>query len=165
MKCTKLSTSCNGFNDCCSSHVKEITQYTVKLFEEFGIEYWLDYNCLAAAIENKIFPDRNIIGISCQYADKLEALAYRIYEDGYFLTLRKSGFAHNFKITYSFSNDTGIDIWDWSVARGRAFRKLETTDRNIMFNEKYISKFEEVEYFGIKAKCPKDYKKFLNERL
>lgn len=165
MTCTKRTNSCPATSSCCLLHIYETLVYTVNLLHEFGIDYWLDYNSLLGAIEDKVYPTDNIIGIFRQDSQKLLSLSHRIYEDGFFLTSYKDMNGNfSMKIQYSQKNNLAIEIQDWELGRGKVFRKSNVIDRKTMFPIQYIQPLNNISYDSISMKCPNNIEAFLYSR-
>ena len=71
---------------CCRDHLIEIQHYIHDLFEEHGIEYWMDFGTLLGAVrtgENVEFDDDGDIGVFGKDVKRIARLKKRAASDGF----------------------------------------------------------------------------------
>lgn len=165
MGCSKFSPQCESFDVCCLEKLNETIKYTLKLFNDLNIEYWIDYNLLKGALDQTVYSHRNAIGFDVKEFDKILSLSHRIYEDGYFLNCEKVGTDYWVKIYYSKMNHLSLDLIDWNINRGYVTRKQSIyANSGGNFHQRYINPLERITVCDIIAKCPNNPNMFIKAR-
>lgn len=164
MDCTKLTSKCPEVNNCCLLHLEKTVKYAAALLEEFQISYWIDYNTLRGALDNGVFAEENALSFYNEDFAKIQALAHRIYEDGYFLSNMRMGKNIWLRLHYSHSNLLGVDLLNWYTVKNILFRRSPYNGRHCKFDRKYVSTTSSISFGGISMKCPPDPAEFVKFR-
>ena len=112
---------------CCSDHLIEIQHYIHDLFEEHGIEYWMDFGTLLGAVrtgENVEFDDDGDFGVFGKDEKRIIGLKGRAAKDGFCINpqwhldrMAGKGILNKeedlIRICRSENNDMYVDLFPW----------------------------------------------------
>jgi hypothetical protein len=202
--CTKLTANClttdegteksnlGGFisgylKPCCLNAIKETCFYTMNLFKENNLKYWLDFGTLLGAVRNgEIIPwDKDAdFGILKKDENILLNLERKINEDGFYFKVHLPGI---YRIHYSKTNLNFVDIFTWdlhtpdNIITGpvRINPKPDIIFRNGFlygvagvlnhvyksFPYYFVEKTVPLNFYDEIAQVPQDYEKFLELRF
>ena len=160
IECTKLTPKCIWQNGvvpkCCSEHMKELAIYTCKLFNELGIQYWLDQRLLVSALNGTFEPSlsKNVISYFKKDFSKIANLNLRVLEDGYYLTTNEVRKSTWIQIFYSNINSNAIDLIDCGVMKNVARYNpvFPTLPKTISLDN--ILPLQKVDFFGTEVNIP-----------
>lgn len=165
MSCTKTTTKCSIGNDCCKEHIKDVVIYAANLFDEFKIDYWIDFNLLLGFYEKKRYIDRNVLSVKMGDIEKISQLEYRIFEDGFYFTKCVEDNCSKLKIHYSRKNLLCVEIIGWEIDRGNLFKRFDDSiDKKTKFKKDFIEPLGKIEYNGVMLSCVNNIDKFYNIR-
>ncbi|XP_046845519.1 fukutin-related protein-like, partial [Xenia sp. Carnegie-2017] len=161
---------------CCMRHLKETMRYVFKIFNECGISYWLEGGSLLGAVRSKdIIPwDYDVdVGIykhdviKCKQLQKIEESSHKKYLDNEGFLWEKANEGEFYRVQFSDMNHLHVDIFPFYERNGTMTKDtwFETHRQDAEFPAHFLKPLETLEFAGIQASVPNNYREFLEMKF
>ncbi|XP_028411056.1 fukutin-related protein-like isoform X2 [Dendronephthya gigantea] len=157
---------------CCMRHLKETTRYVLSTLVKSGVSYWLEGGSLLGAVRNgDIIPwDYDVdIGIyqheisKCSQLQLVQESPQKRYTDDQGFVWEKAREGEFFRVQFSETNHLHVDIFPFYEKNGIMTKNtwFKTHRQDSEFPAHYLKPLTTLDFAGIKASVPNNYREFL----
>ena len=157
---------------CCMRNLKETTRYVFRILVEAGVSYWLEGGSLLGAVRSgDLIPwDYDVdVGIyqheinKCSQLRHVQESAEKKYVDDHGFVWEKAREGEFFRVQFSETNHLHVDIFPFYEKNGIMTKNtwFKTHRQDSEFPAHYLKPLTTLDFAGIKAFVPNNYREFL----
>ncbi|CAB3990504.1 Fukutin-related [Paramuricea clavata] len=157
---------------CCMRNLKETTRYVFRTLAEAGVSYWLEGGSLLGAVRSgDIIPwDYDVdIGMyqheinNCNQLRHVQESAQKKHIDNQGFVWEKAREGEFFRVQFSETNHLHVDIFPFYEKNGIMTKNtwFKTHRQDSEFPAHYLKPLTTLDFAGIKASVPNNYREFL----